>query len=192
MAARATIHPIYGFEDMAGATNADILKWLTDFEGRNDKRLTDLQNGVEKNNANVSALNGIVAGLSVRVETVQTQVISLGSQVDSKVSRPELDGAVLRFKEDLIRIETDVDKDVDSFKNMYDSVVDELSSFRDKIDPALRKLDSIDERLKKLEPLDAEAKEAKGFLHGATWAAHTLYVLVGALLGAGIVRVIFK
>lgn len=193
MAARASIFPIqHGFEDMAGATNAEILKWLTEFDRRNDDRLKDIGVAIEKNGASVSALNGIVAGLAVKVETVQTQVISLGAEVKEKASRPELEGVVLRFKEDLSRVERSVGEDVDGFRNMYESVVNEIGALRDKIEPALKKIDSMDERLRRIEPLDGQAQEAKGFINGAAFAARVLYVVLGALLGAGIVKVVFK
>lgn len=132
------------------------------------------------------------AALTERVSNVGNLLLGLTSEVKDKASRSELLAIKSEFEKGLLRVEQGVEKDVDGFQSMYESVMQEMKEMREKVDALSTKMgtiSSIDERLKKLEPLTAEATTAKGFVSGARWAIGIVWTLLATGVGAVLVKV---
>lgn len=156
-----------------------------------------------------AAFNGLdrsVAGLQEKVLNIGVQVTVLGQEVqtirDSKASRPELEASEVRVERhlaeskaeisrELVRVETSVQKDVDGFQGMYESLVGEMKDLGSKMDTVVTagkaheiQVILIDERLRKIEPL----RDTWLQLLGARW----LVGVISALLGSGGTLLVFR
>lgn len=133
-----------------------------------------------------------LATLSERVANVGVLLSGLTEEVRDKASRAELLVIKAEFEKSLLRVEQGVQKDVDGFQGMYESVMQEMKDVREKVDALSVKmgaLSGIDDRLKKLEPLSVEATTAKGFVSGARWAIGIVWTLLATGVGAVLVKV---
>lgn len=132
-----------------------------------------------------------LATLIERVDNVSSTIKGLTEEVRDKASRGELLAIKVEFEKGLLRVEQGVEKDVDGFQGMYESVLSEMKDMREKVDGLASKMSAIsniDERLKKLEPLGDQATTAKGFVAGARWAVGIIWTLLAGGVGALLVK----
>lgn len=156
------------------------------------RRILDAISALERNQQlSLNALNVTVAALDVKVATMGNQVNSMTGEIREKASRQELVAAELRFKDDLNRMEKEVDKDVAGFQGMYESVVGEMKEIREQLMHVVGtvqtvdgRVKGIDERLIKIEPLRDEWMK----LLGARWFVAT----AAAVLSSGATAIVCR
>lgn len=181
--------------------------------GADTRKILEAITQAEKSHqVSFNTLNISVASLQEKVLSIGTQVSNLTIEVqtirDGKASRPELAASEARydsrlsdikteFAKELSRMEHDVDKDVEGFQSMYESLVGEMKDMREqssrecgslgvKLDSLITSRDSldnkvkgIDDRLAKIEPL----RDTWLQMMGARWIIGT----ISAGLGGGFV-----
>lgn len=160
------------------------------------RRILDAISALERNQQlSLNALNVTVAALDVKVATMGAQVNSITGEMREKASRSELLATEVRLKEDMGRMEREVDKDVQGFQGMYESVIQEMKDLRDQVTHltgTVQAVDSriktVDERLVKIEPLRDEWMK----LLGARWFVATASAVLSSGATAAIIKVLSK